>query len=321
MKIRWLSLMCAGVLVAACGDKEEGSTTQADPDDGGTEENNDDEQQDDDADDDSATDPSADDDTGPETGNDDNAEDSGSSGGTGDDPGFIQPPDGGGVAIECDIWAQDCPVGEKCMPWANDGGNSWNATRCSVVADNPGQVGDECQVEGSGVSGIDTCDISSMCYYVDPETNIGQCVGFCQGSQANPVCDPGFVCSIVNDGVLILCRPECDPLLQDCIEGAACLPAGGSDLFTCIIDASGEAGATGDACEFLNACDPGLFCADAAALVGCDGATGCCSEFCDLDDPEPNSFCSVAGTECVPYHEEGTAPPQYTHVGVCVVPA
>ena len=46
MQIRWLSLMCAGVLLAACGDKEEGSTTQADPDDdGGTEENNDDEQQ------------------------------------------------------------------------------------------------------------------------------------------------------------------------------------------------------------------------------------------------------------------------------------
>jgi hypothetical protein len=44
--------------------------------------------------------------------------------------GFIVDPDGGGPSIECDQWAQDCPPGEKCMPWANDGGSSWNATRC-----------------------------------------------------------------------------------------------------------------------------------------------------------------------------------------------
>jgi hypothetical protein len=208
------------------------------------------------------------------------------------------------------------------MPWANDGGNAWNATRCTEVDDNPGQVGDDCTVEGSGVSGIDSCDISSMCYYVDPETNIGQCIGFCQGSEANPVCDPGFVCSIVNEGVLILCRPECDPLLQDCLEGAACSPAGGSELFTCIIDASGEAGAAGDACEFINACDPGLYCANAEAVPNCNVATGCCTEFCDLDDPNPDGFCSLGGgAVCVPYYEEGTAPPQYAHVGVCALPA
>src|SRR5688572_14756350 len=45
MTIRWLSLMCAGVLVAACAGKDGGEeTTQADPDDddGGSDENNDD---------------------------------------------------------------------------------------------------------------------------------------------------------------------------------------------------------------------------------------------------------------------------------------
>src|SRR4029078_9155118 len=36
---------------------------------------------------------------------------------------FIQNPDGGNVSNECDIWAQDCPEGEKCMPWDNAGGN------------------------------------------------------------------------------------------------------------------------------------------------------------------------------------------------------
>ena len=106
---------------------------------------------------------------GSDTGNDPsiattNASMTGPSDGSGTDGGstsisFIQDPDGGGVNIECDIWAQDCPDGEKCMPWANDGGNSWNATRCSPLDPNPGQPGDACTVEGCGVSGIDNCDI------------------------------------------------------------------------------------------------------------------------------------------------------------------
>jgi hypothetical protein len=29
---------------------------------------------------------------------------------------FIEGPDGGSAAIECDVWHQDCPPGEKCMP-------------------------------------------------------------------------------------------------------------------------------------------------------------------------------------------------------------
>jgi hypothetical protein len=316
-----LSLSIIGLLAAACGEtatdtgasgaeEQSPETTEAMPDD-----------DDDDDDDDDTEDPTNDDapmttepsdDTGPSdtTSADD---DTGSP--------FILQPDGGGAAVECDVWAQDCPAGEKCMPWANDGGSAWNGTRCSPVQDNPGQVGDACMVEGSGVSGIDSCDIDMMCYYVDPETNEGQCVSFCQGTEANPICDPGFVCSIANDGVLTLCRPECDPLLQDCLEIAACLPAAGSQFFTCIIDASGEAGAAGDTCEFINACDPGLFCANAEAVPGCDGASGCCSEFCDITGEDPTSTCSLgAGQECVPWYEEGEAPPGYDHVGACSLP-
>jgi len=233
---------------------------------------------------------------------------------------FLVPPDGGAGGEECDVWTQDCPEGEKCMPWANDGGSSWNATRCSPVSENPGQVGDECTVEGSGVSGIDSCDLGSMCYYVDPETNVGTCVGFCLGSEDAPVCEPGFLCSISNDGVLILCRRECDPLLQDCMGSAACLPANGSDGFVCIVDASGEMGAPGDPCEFLNACDPGLFCANAEVVPNCEGSGGCCSEFCDLTVPEPDTACSLMGQMCTPWFEEGAAPPDLEHVGACALP-
>ena len=248
---------------------------------------------------------------------------SSSGGGTADDSTgamFLVPPDGGGGEVECDVWMQDCPPGEKCMPWANDGGNSWNATRCSEVVDNPGQVGDECMVDGSGVTGIDDCDVGSMCYYVDPETNVGTCVGFCEGSQDAPICDMGFLCSISNNGVLILCRRECDPLLQDCMGSAACLPANGSDGFVCIVDASGEGGAAGDPCEFLNACDPGLFCANADVVPGCVDSAGCCSEFCDLTEPDPNAMCTQVGQECETWFEEGAAPPDLMHVGACVLP-
>jgi hypothetical protein len=238
--------------------------------------------------------------------------------------GFIEQPDGGGVTNECDQWTQDCPAGEKCMPWANDGGSAWNATRCSPVSANPGQIGDECMVEGSGVSGVDNCDLGSMCYYVDPETSLGICVGFCLGSADAPQCDPGYLCSISNNGVLTLCRRTCDPLLQDCeSDGTACLPAAGADGFVCIVDASGETGAVGDPCEFLNACDPGHWCAAAEAVPGCTSAMGCCTEFCDLTEPDPDAGCSLSaqGAACEPWWEEGQAPPSLEHVGACVIPA
>jgi hypothetical protein len=233
---------------------------------------------------------------------------------------FLCPPDGGPGTHECDMFAQDCLPGEKCMPWANDGGNAWNATRCSPISENPGQPGDECSVEGSGVSGLDDCDIGSMCWDVDPETNMGTCVAMCAGDEANPVCeDPSTACVNVNDGAIVLCLPSCDPLLQDCPEGQACY--GINEVFTCVPDASGEMGVYGDPCEYINVCDPGLFCANADAVPGCVGSLGCCSEFCDLENEAGNAQCSGAagGQECVAWTEDPS--PGFEAVGACVIPA
>jgi hypothetical protein len=246
----------------------------------------------------------------------DSADDGAESGTEGGETGstFISEPDGGAVN-ECDIWSQDCPESEKCMPWANDGGNSWNATKCSPVAASPKQEGDSCTPEGGGVSGVDDCDVASMCWDVDPESGMGTCVAFCTGSEAAPMCaDPNQSCTIANDGVLILCLPGCDPLIQDCAEGNGCYPI--NDGFTCAPDASGpDAGVYQDPCEFINVCDPGLACINAESVPNCQGASGCCSPFCTLGDTD-----CPTDTLCEPWYEEGMAPPGFETVGICIIP-
>ncbi|MBK6916543.1 MAG: ribulose phosphate epimerase [Deltaproteobacteria bacterium] len=233
----------------------------------------------------------------------------------GDTCGFICPPDMGPIE-DCDVWAQDCPDGQKCMPWANDGGNSWNSLKCVEVNADAGQPGDECHVEGSGVSGLDDCALGSMCWNTNEE-GLGTCVAFCGGTEAAPVCDdPQSSCVIANDGVLTLCLPLCDPLVQDCGPEEACYPV--NDGFACAPEESGETGGNGDPCEFLNVCDPGLFCANASAMPDCQDSTGCCTNFCDLN--EGNTGCSGAGVECVAWYDVGQAPPGLEQLGACLIP-
>ncbi len=238
-----------------------------------------------------------------------------------DDGSFIVPPEE--PPPSCDVWTQDCPGGEKCMPWANDGGNVWNDLKCVDIADNPAQPGDPCTVEGSGVTGLDNCELGSMCWGVDGETNMGTCVSMCAGDQSAPFCeDPDSSCVIVNDGVLTICLPTCDPLLQDCGDTEACYPVNG--VFTCAPDASGpELGLFGDPCEAINACDAGLFCAAAEVVPNCQGSLGCCSDFCDLDSIDPTDECSGAGEgqECLAWYEDGDAPPGAQNIGACAIPS
>jgi hypothetical protein len=233
---------------------------------------------------------------------------------------FICLPDG--TIGDCNVWEQDCAVGQKCMPYANDGGNSWNSLTCVPIDADPGSPGDACTVEGSGVSGFDTCGTASMCWNVDPETGEGVCTAFCQGTEDNPVCDdPNTSCVIANDGVLILCLPDCDPLLQNCPDAEACYV--GDNAFVCVPDASGpDMGAFGDPCEFTNACDPGLLCVGAAAVPGCVSAQ-CCSEFCDLAEADPDASCQGQGDgqQCVGLFDDGEAPPGTEDFGFCAIPS
>ena len=230
---------------------------------------------------------------------------------------FIVPPDGG-TPGECDVFGQDCPDGEKCAAYANDGGSSWNDTKCVPVNEDAAAVGDDCLAEGSGVSGLDNCEKGAMCWDTDAE-NKGYCVQLCTGSAEAPVCEEsGFICAVVNKGVLNLCLPGCDPLQQDCpMDDDLCIPADSG--FLCVLDASGEEGQVNDPCMYANACDKGLYCIGAANAMECDqAADGCCQPFCDLTEA---NMCEGSGQSCVPWYEDGTAPPGYENVGICAIPA
>jgi hypothetical protein len=236
---------------------------------------------------------------------------------------FLNEPDGGGLDLECDLFAQDCPRGEKCVAWASDGGDVFNATKCVPVVDDPAGPGETCHVEGSPYSGIDDCEHGAMCWNVDPDTLEGFCAPLCTGDESNPYCDePNWVCNIPADGYVI-CKFWCDPIEQNCPEGQACYPI--LEEWGCASDASGDTGAYGESCRFINVCDPGLICLVASTVPPgqpCDGATGCCTEVCDLDDPLGDQQCAGAaeGQTCQPWYDEGAAPTGYEDVGVCTLP-
>jgi hypothetical protein len=200
----------------------------------------------------------------------------------------------------CDPWAQDCPDGEACRPWANDLGNAWNATRCSPLPADPDDVGEPCTIEDSPVSGLDSCVIDAMCWDVDAKTLEGECVPFCAGSESDPICDaPDHACMIANDGALSLCLPTCDPLAPSCDDGESCHPIDGT--WFCLPDGAGIHG-------MATLCESGTTAVDPNQLASCDPTAGpCCTPICDPAAPacDPTLTCSPVGD---------------TNAGVCVDP-
>lgn len=241
--------------------------------------------------------------------------DSSSSASTESGQGFLGPTDTDADAIACDSYLQDCPDGEKCNPYADDGGSSWNALGCFPVVPSPDQPGEPCQVVDSGVSGFDTCDLGSMRWAVDIETNTGTCVALCEGMTNAPTCsNPDTSCSISNNAALNLCLLSCDPNGDDCPQGQTCYAV--DNAFVCAPDAGPGLGAPGTSCDNITSCDPGAICVIAAAHgPGCDGL-GCCTEVCELSDP----MCENPNQECQEWFEDGMVTPGFEDVGVCMVP-
>ena len=228
-------------------------------------------------------------------------------------PGFLNPIDSGSTSWACSFWIEDCPPGEKCMPYSTYGGSNFNGTRCSPITPDPGAPGDPCTVEGSYASGIDTCELHSICWSIDPRTNEGTCVAMCIGIEGAPTC-PGADqdCRINGEGTLALCLPLCDPLTQNCAAGEGCYPF--ADAFFCAADDSMGGGGLFELCEFLNGCTPGSVCVAPEFAGGCDpDIAGCCVPYCSVAEPN-----CPTGTQCFPWFEEpGEGPVGFDDVGVC----
>jgi hypothetical protein len=248
----------------------------------------------------------------PSTGDGDPTTGDGDGDGDGDDPSgdgdpIMDYPEG----AKCDPWFQNCPPGQKCVPYASTGG-AWDDNKCvSIKGD--GAPGDACISDGI-VEGTDTCDATSICWStmnVDGELH-GVCTPFCEGTVTNPECRRGTSCTISNNGSLTLCIDGCNPLLQNCPRGEGCFWFDADSFFGCAFTTQDIP--SGEPCGYINDCAAGNICTNPAHTPDCLGSA-CCVSFCSLFMP----YCPVAGTECVAFFGEGQAPAGYENTGVCIV--
>jgi hypothetical protein len=211
--------------------------------------------------------------------------------------------------VDCDMYEQDCPDGEKCVPTL---GGPLEFFCVPILGDQaPGEL---CTFMGMWGQWVDDCDANSMCWDVmdvDGEW-VGVCAPFCTGSPDSPECPVGSACLISGNGSLNICVGTCHPLLQDCSEGLACIWT--ADNFNCIFTA--QELPAGQPCRAINDCAAGLMCLAAELLPVCDGSS-CCSAFCDLSLGDGPCDALLPATVCVPLFDAGAEPPGYEDVGLC----
>ena len=231
---------------------------------------------------------------------------------------FLPPVDlGTGESFECNQWTQDCPAGQKCMPYSNDGGNAWNATRCSPIAARPAGIDQPCGMLGGPFSGLDDCDFGLMCWDVNHETLTGRCIPMCAGAASNPLCEtPDSHCVQSGSGVPNPCLPKCDPLAQDCREGNKCVLTF-DGTFLCV-PALGDEGEIDTPCGF-GSCAAGLVCVSDEWQPCPEDSVACCRPICEVGTTGPP--CPVL-EECVPWEwfPDGEVPPGLEDVGYCALP-
>jgi hypothetical protein len=204
----------------------------------------------------------------------------------------------------CDDFVQDCPEGEKCVPFHVE--EDCEYPRCVTVTGDK-QAGESCIADEMG---SDDCDADSWCYPGTHDLELPPvCVAFCQGTADNSFCDdPSLTCVLdfTYQGPLG-CRPSCDPLMPaGCEPWERCTFHNWQPAFGCVL---GGGVANGEVCLANQQCDSGM-CVLAEALLECAGER-CCSPWCDLMAPN----CAM-GLECVPVEVDDPNP----NVGVCSLP-
>jgi hypothetical protein len=220
---------------------------------------------------------------------------------------------------ECDLIAQDCPEGQKCMPVSLDDEYGNESARCRPLTRDPGALGERCEVLGNSGDGLDTCPAGQFCWRPDLADAHGTCLALC--AVDDPACPaPEFECQPDPSGIARYCVRPCDPVAQDCPDAGVCVPNYGTTdgTFMCLDDASGAEGQLFDGCDGLNTCDPGLLCGSSSMIAECGGDPEgqCCVPWCDLDvQPDP---CPGDSLTCFAW--SGQPPPGLEHVGLCGVP-
>ena len=229
-----------------------------------------------------------------------------------------------GEGEPCNLEGLDeCAPGLKCMPYSSDASNWPNAAACFPIDPDAVDLYEPCVWHDHPWSGYDNCGDHAFCEDFDAD-GTGECMGLCIWNSENsndfscedPVAEGNWGCQ----ECFCMCQVSCNPLDPDCAEGESCVP-NHNPAFMCAPDASGELGAHGDPCEFINVCDPGLACVEPMRLPGGCGeqSFGCCSTFCDTS--QPNTCPGAAmGEICEPWFAPGEAPDGLQNVGICSLP-
>lgn len=242
-------------------------------------------------------------------------------------------PDGttGAESRVCDVFAQDCEAGEKCLstrPYAQpilveDGVPAW----CTMIADAPLGPGDACIVDRDAyrVEGVafDDCAAGLLCWGLDDDGR-GRCESLCVAGYAAPTCAPDSTCPIDAGAHARVCVPRCIPRTDDCEreeEGCylqssqwGCYP---SDAFV-----DDREGSTGYPCSYAFHCRDDHVCLDKDEFAGCPvdgGYGGCCAKLCALGDAGADASCAADAPDrvCRPWLEAEDAG-GYADLGVCI---
>jgi hypothetical protein len=237
--------------------------------------------------------------------------------------------------VECDPHAdKPCPDGQKCSAAAPEWELYWpysGTLSCFPILGNQ-QKGEACDRGENIVDGLDDCASGLICADIHwAWKKSGVCVDFCdpafKDGVTNQACsDPRDFCSapVCQDCLLSVCVPACDPLVQDCPEGTACVLAYvNSDLAFACESVEIDLPKAGESC-FGKECGPGAQCVpnDKVGNPSCEGLDFCCTPLCDLN--EPNTCPGMAmGEVCKPFFSEALDPVldpwsvQYNKLGIC----
>lgn len=196
----------------------------------------------------------------------------------------------------CELVAQDCPDGQKCVPQPP----FW-APVCLPLDPKPVADGEPCDTVGPH----DPCAAGLVCSDLIPDSS--KCVPLCDGDGQG--CPDGTLCVRLESVPFGLCFAECDPFMPDCPAGEQCTSHSGGLPITCF--PAGADAPFGAVCKTSQDCAEALLCKWGTGL--CEDEY-CCTAMCDTNMPVcPDML------ECIPVYD----PPQpgQEHFGACLPPS